>query len=496
MSSLEEFRHIERLINEEKEAFFDGISISKGEEKKIRLSVLLYDAGRLSFHHKGLHRHGLRDYSKKRDCSEKLIDDIDIEEQSKYLKVIFRHLRYIAREGTNLRRSYKERDFFRGGKGKGNEVNHKKNLTRIRNLIGKYSDIIRSELEASPERWIGDSDKFSVNNDEVEFDEIEEILTSIESHKTDRNVEKGIQKLFERLEIYLKAHPGPEDEAYAYPVQYAGQYQGFIYIIVPERLWEYAGSKAYNYLDKISTRIAPKIFQAKVYNFEKNILEEEGEGDKLGGGGISAARAFFGHVERVFNVVGGIMRIRDDSRSTYFLKRIGRNDGVAPYNLRTCSVDSNSSEFERAFEDHKNNEAVQFENVIIDNSESIDAEIRDEIHPLESQMLEELITPNSKILFDHSFDGQIKAEFCLYFYEKREELIQESHQINATLSRMIATVERAENLHRATRKAEEKARRNAVSTVMLRNFAHNIGSHVAANATNKKVKERIKDLYC
>jgi hypothetical protein len=61
---------------------------------------------------------------------------------------------------------------------------------------------------------------------------------------------------------------------------------------------------------------------------------------------------------------------------------------------------------------------------------------------------------------------------------------------------MIATVERAENLHRATRKAEEKARRNAVSTVMLRNFAHNIGSHVAANATNKKVKERIKDLYC
>jgi hypothetical protein len=494
MSSLEEFRHIERLINEEKEAFFD--EISKDEEEKVRLSVLLYDAGRLSFHHKGLHRHGLRDYSKKRDCSEKLIDGVDIEDQSKYLKVIFRHLRYIAREGTNLRKSYKERAFFRGGREKGDEINHKKNLTSIRNLICKYSDIICSELAASPERWIGDSDKFSVHNDQVEFDEIEEILTSIEGHKTDRNIEKEIQELFERLEIYLDAYPGREDEAYAYPVQYAGQYQGFTYIIVPKILWKYSGSKAYNYLDKISSRIAPKIFQAKVYNFEKNILEEEGRKDKLDWGSISAARAFFDHVERVFNVVGGIMRIRDDSRPTYFLKRIGRNDGVAPYKLKTCSVDSIYSEFRRAFEDNKNNEGIQFEDVMTGNPESIDAEIRDEIHPLESQSLEELITPSSKILFNHRFDGQIEAEFCLYFYEKREDLIQESHQINATLSRMIATVERAENLHRATRKAEEKARRNAVSTVMLRNFAHNIGSHVAANATNKKVKERIKDLYC
>lgn len=42
---------------------------------------------------------------------------------------------------------------------------------------------------------------------------------------------------------------------------------------------------------------------------------------------------------------------------------------------------------------------------------------------------------------------------------------------------------------------KKRALETTISNIFARNFAHNIGSHVAANATNEKVKERIRDLY-
>jgi len=43
--------------------------------------------------------------------------------------------------------------------------------------------------------------------------------------------------------------------------------------------------------------------------------------------------------------------------------------------------------------------------------------------------------------------------------------------------------------------ARGAALRSAISTIMARNFAHNIGSHVAINASNQNIKSRIQNLY-
>jgi hypothetical protein len=58
--------------------------------------------------------------------------------------------------------------------------------------------------------------------------------------------------------------------------------------------------------------------------------------------------------------------------------------------------------------------------------------------------------------------------------------------------RDLGVVEHAKSeRHRVKRHALQ----SFLSEVYARNFAHNIGSHVATNATNAKVKERIKELY-
>jgi hypothetical protein len=53
----------------------------------------------------------------------------------------------------------------------------------------------------------------------------------------------------------------------------------------------------------------------------------------------------------------------------------------------------------------------------------------------------------------------------------------------------------AESLHNRQKDIQAHALQSAVAQVFARNFAHNIGSHVAIRATNKMAKKRIAELY-
>jgi hypothetical protein len=468
MSPLEEFRHIERLMDEEKEAFFEDLG--EEEESKIDLSILLYDADRFSFHHKGLRRSHLLE-------GEEFNINEGRDEQEKYLKVIFRHLRFVALEGSAARKNYKEPSFESGKIGK--ESNLRDDITL--DLLHNYTEAILSELKSSLEHWVGDSNTFRVDgrskNGFVDLKDVKKSgLLSAGGRKGIDEEER--RNLFDDVEKRLGLRPGKGDTAYTYPILYAGQYQGFIYIFLPKEevwswrrflWWKHSWSRtgARQKLRELARQLAVRIFQAKAYSFEKAILEGESSG---------AAYDFFDNVERVFNVVGGVVRLDEGSKPICYLKKIQNYDGVAPYRLETHPSERTPAAYEEVFEQLNEKSSFRIEDVP-DAPDGVDELIIEEAHPSGEGVLEGLIEPSSKILFRHKFGGQQAADFCFYFYRSKEELEPESHQIRATLARMLETAERAENLRKATR-------RSAVSTVMSRNMSHNVGSHVLANLSN------------